>query len=1358
MATVEKWLEFTVHLTDKARVAELQALYPAGAKNVAPITMSTLMAAPIQETSATFAAPCSRSPYFIPGSAYPRDVAQFTRKSGGWFGLSFLFGNTTNYHWYANFAYAAGTTAEIDGTPTEVVAIAQRRNMMSFDAIGTMEEAGGLGSTAINRGASRHADGAGFSVRQESSSHEVSMSPTSGGGGASNQAWDRFYMRVNKAPTLGLARFYRVGLAGGASRGFSLDLTVDLRVQFKNIQDGGTEAGFNTTTDQLEIGRWYRFDVVWKSGAAGSNQTRVYIGRKLVMTQVVTASGGMNTASNHAASYLGSFAGWETGDQPEMDFDDWVMADWPTVDSGGRFAGKDWLNGSRVKFIPLSAMGPGNAWTGPVDHRMLNANLHNPVAADATSKFTTSTSGAALVGTVEAKEITTVPGALGAVAFYVVAFIRQTVAGAGTIGWRFNGLLDLAALASQSTGYRWERRLYRPSGLTDPIASLTPLEVHHIKAANVNPADCQALGAVVELIGTFGDEDVPADTEESDTPPALPPRRLGTHNAPYPGSPWARATAPVQSPVVVHSGTYVGNSTITELTFRSNVNWIWIRQVSAVAGQFFFSSAWAGHFEGQEAALPGIDALLDPAFVPSGVIDTQEQRCVVRLVGDSLAWNRTAITYEYVAVMDPGARLMLNGQFHHQTTVVSFANPLPVATFTPEYTFFQVENVSGSGYQRSVKGLGHAAPNGSILNLAESATIAQVAAGSITSLATLHNGNDRPTLYSAWRRDDGSGDPNRFKVVKIGSYVGDGSASRTVGFENATGLRPLFAIVTPHTALSYVRDPSNLTNTSNAMGTGTSSTTAITAGGIDSFSVGSTLNTNGVTFEYFVILGSATAGNGGWSIDGEFAYLEPDWIDPDFVEPPDFDEEPTPVDPDPDPGPDDTEDCTDPDSVCILATTRVANVALTHIGVTKLLTNYCTQNSTEAQVVRALYEDSVRKVLRDFPWPFATKYAALVLASTQPSAANEDWDFAYRMPADCIFERRLVTDREGTANPTPPPFMLSSDASGGLIFTNEADAFLCYTCRPVCVAFASDTLFREALGWHLAGALAPPLTRMTDVAKMCYEKYDEAIAKAHAVIKPGVPGLRTAADPTSPDAGAACIAANVDVANAALLRIGARPVANLSSEQSREAIAVMMIFENELRATLRDYPWRFAKRYNETLTFIAGTESVPVNADWQYSHRLPSDYVMARRLITQGTGRSYDENPKVFEISTDATGPLLFSHELDPMLEYTARIPCAVNQADPLFKDAFAWRLSAALAPSLAQVDPEMPEQHGRGPEDPPQKDMRIRSKPNKAAMRLQVAQMARRMYERVLVQARVADANEANPEHPGEAPWIAGR
>lgn len=1367
MATIDRWLEFQINLTDKSTVTALQAAHPAGVK-ISPNEAAHTYAVGgvdlgIQMTTDPVVNPGIRSAFFITGGNFPRDVQQFNRKSGGWFGIPLLFGDTIRYHWYGRFVYAGGS-GTVDGEPVEDVAIAKRKFIIGFESGEAPEmQNAGSGSANVMREASRHTDGMGFYY---AGSSEYITSPTQSGDAAAGTQWDRFYFRPMHEANV-TSRMWRVKLAGGASRGASLNFTVDRRLVVHNIGDGGTETPIGTTSDQFEIGTWYRADILTECKAPGGN-LRLYINGELVMTALgvgTGSNGGINNNDTIQNVYMGGGALGGTTDTFQCYFDDWIGAAWPTEDSDGEYVGKDWLNGSRVVMAHPSGTATGNNFLG--DYRGVRGEYASTnVGASGGNVMTSIVSGDALRLTVRDEAITAVPGSIGVVAFMVAYFGKQATAGVGTLGWKFDGLIDLAAQANvtETTTNNWSRRWHRPSGQINPIANLAPFELHKVKAANINQADCYAFVLIAEHIGNFGDCDVKEDDTEG-APSGLPESIHGVHMAPYPTTPWARQQVAPTSPVIIHTGTYTGNGTIQELQFRAPVTWLMIRRATTTlaTGGFWWTSLAGFHAEGEQALQPAVHALIDPAFVPAGTDDTQEQRTLVRINGAHPQVNAAAVAYQYVAFEDPGCRYMINGIFHALSTAfatreIDFKGH---STFTPRWSFMHCELHSNTSatYERGTKGPGHAANAASIMNIAENATGWTHDIGGMTADDLLMDTSVAQTkAWSAWRSDDQSSDPNKLGVVAIGSYIGDGAASRTINFATTGTKRPVYAIVQPLNATpAHHRDPSHTTNTSNAMGTGSSTATGITAGGVDSFTVGTTLNANGIVYNYFVLIGSATAGNGGWSVDGEFAVVEPDApSDGDYDDPDDLtDPDPVPEDPDPDPGEDDEDDC-DAGEVCVAATTRIVNQALLEIGSTKILTNYCTQDTIEAQTARILYEPSVRAVLHAFPWPFATKYAALALATTQPT--DSDWEYSYRQPTDCIFERRISVEREGALNPTPPPFELSSDTVGGLIFTNEPNAVLEYTKRPSCVAFTGDALFREALVWHLASKMAPPVTRMADKAKFCREEFEKCIDRANAIIRPGDPGLRVTPTWQAVDNGAGAMAANVAVANVGLLRIGANTIANLLDDQSREAVAVNLIFEHELRATLRDYPWKFAKRYNDALVTVGGTSTVPVNADWQYSYRLPTDYIAVRRLPTTGTGRSFERNPKTFEVGTDDVGDLLFTGELDPNLEYTARIANTVLRADDLFRDALAWRLAASLAPSLAQVDPERQEQIGRGPEHPPDNTQRVSHKPNKAAMRQQAAVAAFRMYLRAIEKARVADANESDPEPDGDAEWIEGR
>ena len=172
------------------------------------------------------------------------------------------------------------------------------------------------------------------------------------------------------------------------------------------------------------------------------------------------------------------------------------------------------------------------------------------------------------------------------------------------------------------------------------------------------------------------------------------------------------------------------------------------------------------------------------------------------------------------------------------------------------------------------------------------------------------------------------------------------------------------------------------------------------------------------------------------------------------------------------------------------------------------------------------------------------------------------------------------------------------------------------------------------------------------------------------------------------------------IVNRGLLRIGARTITHYTADQSKEAQAARLLFDVEYRSVLQDYPWAFATAYASPV-LAGGTAAVPVNADWQYSYTLPAAVVFARRLVTAGAGRRWDLNP----LQWRSTGALLFTDEVDPVLEYTALVSIGVT--DALFQDALAWKLAASLAPSLASVDADQLEQLGRGPDPNAQTDPR---------------------------------------------------
>lgn len=88
-------------------------------------------------------------------------------------------------------------------------------------------------------------------------------------------------------------------------------------------------------------------------------------------------------------------------------------------------------------------------------------------------------------------------------------------------------------------------------------------------------------------------------------------------------------------------------------------------------------------------------------------------------------------------------------------------------------------------------------------------------------------------------------------------------------------------------------------------------------------------------------------------------------------------------------------------------TTResICNRALSHLGIAKTISDLDADGTAESIALLQFYEPSVRQVLRDFAWPFATAFATLDLVEEDPTV---EWDYSYRLPSDCLTVRRIV--------------------------------------------------------------------------------------------------------------------------------------------------------------------------------------------------------------------------------------------------------------------------------------------------------------------------------------------------------------
>lgn len=156
--------------------------------------------------------------------------------------------------------------------------------------------------------------------------------------------------------------------------------------------------------------------------------------------------------------------------------------------------------------------------------------------------------------------------------------------------------------------------------------------------------------------------------------------------------------------------------------------------------------------------------------------------------------------------------------------------------------------------------------------------------------------------------------------------------------------------------------------------------------------------------------------------------------------------------------------------------TEIANLALSHCGVGKEIANLETEKSEEAVATRRFYDDARKATLRDFPWPFATKYRILALVSDDPEETNDEWDFSYRYPTDCLIVRRIASGLRNEARDVRVPYKVARDDQGLLIYTDEEEAVIEYTVNETDPGrFSCD--FVLALSFRLALYVVPRLAK-----------------------------------------------------------------------------------------------------------------------------------------------------------------------------------------------------------------------------------------------------------------------------------------
>jgi hypothetical protein len=115
--------------------------------------------------------------------------------------------------------------------------------------------------------------------------------------------------------------------------------------------------------------------------------------------------------------------------------------------------------------------------------------------------------------------------------------------------------------------------------------------------------------------------------------------------------------------------------------------------------------------------------------------------------------------------------------------------------------------------------------------------------------------------------------------------------------------------------------------------------------------------------------------------------------------------------------------------------TEMCNLALAHISDSIELTDAENDRTKAGRTCRQFYKSSLEQCIREYPWPKFTLTRALSLI-TNPST---EWLYAYRLPVNCLFFRRILSgDRNDACGYVP--YTIISDPAGDIILTDQANA------------------------------------------------------------------------------------------------------------------------------------------------------------------------------------------------------------------------------------------------------------------------------------------------------------------------------
>ena len=152
--------------------------------------------------------------------------------------------------------------------------------------------------------------------------------------------------------------------------------------------------------------------------------------------------------------------------------------------------------------------------------------------------------------------------------------------------------------------------------------------------------------------------------------------------------------------------------------------------------------------------------------------------------------------------------------------------------------------------------------------------------------------------------------------------------------------------------------------------------------------------------------------------------------------------------------------------------TGVAILALGHLGISLEINLLSTERSAEASACRRYFNIARNIILRDFPYSFSRKFATLSLVESDP---NSEWSYSYRYPSDCIYFKKILSGVRNDVHSTRVPYIIASDSTGKLIYTDSSPAECEYTRLITDIKLYPDDVL-VAFSLLLASLIAPRVT------------------------------------------------------------------------------------------------------------------------------------------------------------------------------------------------------------------------------------------------------------------------------------------